>query len=443
MKRIRFATSVASAALFVAFSSLQAQQSGSQASPEKPASKPAAKPADAQGGQAKLGAAKASAIRSAIERLASSDFDTRRSAADELAARGKDALPFLEKAIRASEDAELRWQARRVVRRIESGASKRVRELEAQERKAAPRREGAKLGRVRRGDSSPRRGRARGLDVDDFPGIDPRFAERLRQRINEMLPRGGGMGFRFDPNMQGSTGSSLSVRIDENGVRVEESTTEDGKEKKKVYEAPDMKTLLKEHPELKGRVGTAPRVRIDGLRDIPGIGKLPGFGGMGFGRDFDTRFGRDMQKQIEDMRKQMQQMQNRLRSQLGRRGFDFDIDGRRDSSSSEERDARTPARERPVEAKGPTLGIYIRDEIPAAIRSYLDLEEGVGLWIESVVDGSIADKSGLQAGDIVTKIGSKEIRSAADVRASLLVKGELRVDFIRKGAKKSAAVKGR
>ena len=234
-----------------------------------------------------------------------------------------------------------------------------------------------------------------------------------------------------------------------------------------------MKTLLKKYPQLKGRVGVAPRLRIGrgGIGslpgfDLPGFGPrgldLPGFGRGGAGRD---PFGGDLRKQFEQM--EMRQLRERMRSQFGKDGrrgfdfdfdFDFDVDTDRDASSSsssrsdgaraeQRREARKIEKRREarkiekVAPRGPTLGIYVHDEIPAALRGYLDLPAGQGLWIQSVVDGSLAEKSGLRTGDIVTKIGTRKIASPSDVRAALAAKGELTIHYIRKGALKRAKLR--
>lgn len=376
-----------------------------------------------------------SSIQSAIEKLGSTDFDTRRSAADELAARGKQALPALKKAIENAEDPELRWQARRVVRRIERGDTAPTRRPaglpgDRDENRVIQRGDVDKLERVRRQDEdSSRRGRARspfaprfglrGFDPFDFglPGIDPQFAERLRKQLEDALDgRGMAQGQR--------AGSSLSVRIDEDGVHVEEITRENGKESRKTYDAKDMESLLRQHPELKGRVGVAPRI---------GIGRLPDFGSF-FGRGASPF--EDMDRDFADLRERLR----RLEERFGAPQFRRDANEMKREVPAQRKKPAEKAPTRSDASDGPKLGVYVRDAIPEAVRSYLGLPAGLGLWIDEVVEGGLAEKAGLRKGDIVTEIAGKQIGSAADVSEALRGEGDREIRYLRKGVKKTAKV---
>lgn len=73
----------------------------------------------------------------------------------------------------------------------------------------------------------------------------------------------------------------------------------------------------------------------------------------------------------------------------------------------------------------------------------LGLEEGHGLIIGEVVKGSPAEKAGLLANDIVTAVDGKAVEGPEEFVKSLSAKkpgDEVKIDFIQKGEKKSAAV---
>ena len=76
-----------------------------------------------------------------------------------------------------------------------------------------------------------------------------------------------------------------------------------------------------------------------------------------------------------------------------------------------------------------------------AVREYVGLDDGVGLWVESVQPDSLAAALELQKDDIVVKIGAHAIASPADVQAALatIKQGEaVEVQFVRKGERKTA-----
>ncbi|MCA9000488.1 MAG: PDZ domain-containing protein [Planctomycetes bacterium] len=84
-------------------------------------------------------------------------------------------------------------------------------------------------------------------DLDFFfqhPGFD------IQDLMQRSQPLGG-------PSFQGQTsGESISIQSDPDGVKVEIRTQENGNEDVKVYEAENMDQLLEQYPELKGKVGS-------------------------------------------------------------------------------------------------------------------------------------------------------------------------------------------
>ena len=410
----------------------------------------AAQDSNAQGGKAEATTSSDASIRSAIDKLASPDFDVRRAAGDELVARGKQAVEALEKVVADSKDPELRWQARRVLRRIDRADSGQRRSAEQpggdELRSRGRQQDERQLERVERGQQARPQPRQDWSDFDPgFPGLDPDFAERIRKQIEEALPRG--FGLRFGPGGPGgqgaARGSSLKVEVGPNGVEVEEKANENGKETVKRYSAKDMESLLEKHPELKGRIGVTPRIDID----MPDFGSF--FGGTPFrGFRFDRAPLRGFEQDLGALEQRMRELEERLRQGGMGAWRRPSTDQGRDKSDGDKSDGerRDPGLEstkpQPAAPDGPTLGVMIRESIPASLRDYLDLEDGVGLWVESVVDASLAAKAGVLSGDILVAIDGAPLRSPSDVRNALSKKGsaKLSLEIVRKGASKTLTI---
>ena len=54
-----------------------------------------------------------------------------------------------------------------------------------------------------------------------------------------------------------------------------------------------------------------------------------------------------------------------------------------------------------------------------AVAEFLGLDRGQGLKVDEVIDGSLAQKMGIRAGDIVLKVGSRRVDSVPDVAQGL------------------------
>ena len=121
-----------------------------------------------------------------------------------------------------------------------------------------------------------------------------------------------------------------------------------------------------------------------------------------------------------------------------RRDFDAFVVPRQRAMNPQPAEAGEPAAVPPSDQR---LGVVIRPEIAADLREHLGLEEGVGLMVESVQPGTLAETLGLQRGDIVVRIGSQAIGSAADVQKALGAiepKAAVEVRFLRKGVENTA-----
>lgn len=341
------------------------------------------------------GAKAPASIEVLIENLGSDSYRERVQAERELRARGKAAVPALEKAAAASSDNEVQWRARRLLRQIEHGGSGGAVErapaggdgeqpqVEPQAPRARSRaRAGEPLGGdVRRQFESlfERFERDFGLDI-------PRarfFQDDFFRDLQEQMRAGGGLG-----RSQG-----MSMQVGPDGVRVEvQQQNERGEVETKVYEAPDMQSFQQQYPEVLRQNGLG--MGLDPLR-------LPTLRGFDFGQPEAPS--------------------------LPRVWF-----GQPDAES-----AAPPA----VPPAGRRLGVTVRPEIPAELRSYLELAADEGLMVEGVQQGSLAQALGLQAGDIVTRIGEQRIGAPADVQKALaaIAKGDpVTVQFVRKGAEKTA-----
>lgn len=328
-------------------------------------------------------------------KLGSDRYRERVDAEKALRELGAAAVPALKKAAEAGDDAEAQWRARRLLREIEAGKA---------DGGLAPRGrdEEAPQGRQDRSRREPVRDefeslferfeRDFGIDVPRARFFDDRFFRDLQEQMKAGAARSQGMSMQIGPD------GAVRVEVEERG--------EDGKAEKKVYEAPDMESFQKQHPGVLGRNG---------------IGfQFPG-GGMGLFRGFGGPWTPGAP-----------QPPAAVRPRRGQPQPDVDVfDDFGDAAGA----APVPP------PAGKRLGVSVRDEVPPDVRAYLELEDGVGLMVESVQDGSLAQALGLQRGDIVTRIAGKPIGSPQDVQDALggVAQGaEVEVAFVRKGAAKAA-----
>ena len=81
------------------------------------------------------------------------------------------------------------------------------------------------------------------------------------------------------------------------------------------------------------------------------------------------------------------------------------------------------------------MGVEL-DDINEQMGSYFEVKEGNGALITSVHEDSAAEKAGLQAGDIIVKMGDEDIESAADVHSAMSgtkPEEEMKIQIVRKG----------
>jgi hypothetical protein len=188
---------------------------------------------------------------------------------------------------------------------------------------------------------------------DFFQGLQ----EQMQEQMEEMQ-RGMAMG------LPGS-GQAFSMRMDENGVRVEITEKDQaGKSETKVYEAPDVKSFRAKYPEIADRY----------LRDR-------GSWWFSIGPRANVPFGRTLERAPSR----------------------FDVPQLQDDGAPD---------------NGERLGVMV-EAVPADVAEFLGLEPGRGLRVQSVNDGSLGQTLGMQEGDIVLQVGDRQVHGIADVREGL------------------------
>lgn len=347
-------------------------------------------------------------VEQLIEALGSESYRARLDAERALRELGNEALPGLQKAAENSADAEVQWRARRVLRQIERGGSG---DLETRKRDTEPPvvegtpQEPQKVLRRRGQGQDPMRDQFEslferlnqdfGLDIPRARFFDDRFFRDLQEQLKDGSSHSQGMSMQVGPD------GKVRVEVQEKG--------EDGKSETKVYEAPDMETFQKQYPNVLRQNGLGM-----GLFQFPGGGNEPQW----FGGQPLRSFGWNGRGLVPIPAPGPRQGQGQAQ-------------GQDDIELMDPADAAPPA-----PPAGKRLGVAIQKEIPAGVREYLELEEGVGLQIESVSPDSLAAALGLRKGDIVTHIGKHTIGSPQDVQDALgpIDKGaEVEVQFVRKG----------
>jgi S1-C subfamily serine protease len=75
------------------------------------------------------------------------------------------------------------------------------------------------------------------------------------------------------------------------------------------------------------------------------------------------------------------------------------------------------------------LGVMVMSLTPE-LRNYFGAPKGTGLLVAHVEPGSAAARAGIRAGDVITKVGNKDVRSAADVIDALPRRNQQRAAWI-------------
>lgn len=376
-----------------------AQEATPPVTPGNPTSPPAAN-AEPQA------AATGPQIDAWIRDLGNDSFRTRQQAEIALRKQGQAAVKALQQAVKDSDDHEVQWRARRLLRQIENGDSAGAAGGDLR-KKDDPSQTGPGQPQDRAGLRGPGRFRMPGMMPDDLRSQFEQMFERMEQDLGVDIPRMRFFQDDFFRDLQQQvqampgTRQGMSMQIGPDGkVKVEvERRNEQGEVDREVYEAPDLETLRREHPDLLGPAA-------------PGGGMQWFFGDRRGGNGF---WNMPPLVPVPHGDRLAPRLQQRFRNE-----------------------ATAPAND------GPRLGIYVRPEIPLELRQYLELTDGQGLMVEAVQPDSLAQQLGLREGDIVLRVGEQAIGTADDVQRALAQQpagGEVTVKFLRKGAERSASAR--
>ena len=313
-----------------------------------------------------------------IEQLGDAGFRNRKAAEDKLRELGKDALKELNAAAENHDDPEVRWRARRLADRIERGDEGGLRPRRAPNAQPPDHQPPVRTLVPTWRDQFRTFGQPQDLDSlfdslfeqleRDFQLDIPRrqffnddFFRDLQKQMRDQM--------RGMPGQGPDRSESMTMSSGPDGVRVEiKKKDQDGKIDTKVYEAPDMDSFRAKYPEVAQRL----------------------FGGGGF----QFRIG-PMDLSPMGGWNVTPRMPNQLR------GFDV-----------------WPQPQQDVPAAGERLGVQVT-ELSEEQRDELKLDEGVGLHVQSVVEGTLAEKLGIQEGDVVVEVAGEKVGSPQDVRGAL------------------------
>jgi serine protease Do len=93
-------------------------------------------------------------------------------------------------------------------------------------------------------------------------------------------------------------------------------------------------------------------------------------------------------------------------------------------------------------SRTPVLGINAED-LSGQLGNYFGAPGGEGILVREVNTGSPAEKAGMKAGDVITKIDGERVRTLSDLREKLRAKRDQKsvsVGVIRKGSEVSLNV---
>lgn len=283
----------------------------------------------------------------------------------------------------------------------------RVQELRAElerleKRRAEIRAELRDLGAARRDLGARRWPR---LDHDVFAELQ-RTMESLRENLEHHAVAPPQLRLKLRaPGLDGQAfaaeqGKSVAIRVGPDGrvfVTVTE-TGEDGAVQEQTYEAESMEAFREEHPELAEKFGIG-----DGLR-------LFRFGEDG--QDFELGFGLDFGG--NDALRRLMEPFARGHAPRG----------------------PVPPALAPLLSSGERLGVHVQ-AAPGARGLALGFAEGEGLQVLRVEEGSLAQRLGVRAGDVVVSIDGRRIAGVDDVAGALRdlrPDDEVRVEVEREGA---------
>ena len=335
-----------------------------------------ARPPQAEGSKPATAAAE---IERLIQELGDRAYRVRRAAERALAEMGTAAVPALQKASKDHTDDEVQWRARRLLRKIEGGEPEGLRERRGEEGglrgdRAEPRSLRPELGETFE-ELFRRLERDFDMDIPRRKFFQDEFFQDLEAQMKAMRRGPGG----FDEFGE-SSGQSMQMSVGPDGVSLEiTENNEAGESETKRYQAPDMAAFRAKYPEIAekylGRGSRGLSFRFGPDRDWPQIGE-PDIGWM-------------------------------MPSPRG----------------------RLPLFE---DQRGPMLGVLVT-ELDENELSELGVGAEKGLHVQSVLPGSLAERIGVEADDVVLEIGGEAVGSAQDVTAALQGSGDEVVVRVHRG----------
>ncbi len=350
-------------------------------------------------------------VAALIESLGSDSGFERDEAFDELARRGEEARAALESAV-STKDPRVKDAVDRLLERLETADAEGG--LRLKDRFGRPDAGGTSMPAFPRLRPFPfaggEEGDARDGDADAWHRQWNAEIEEWNRQLDTWMKGmlegrgafGGGLGaapgaqgsFRtFRSDAEGSTGYELKVDADGH-VTAKITRDRDGERTEETVEAESMEQFKAEYPEVAKGLGLDFDV-FGGPGSGFGLRVGPGFGpGSGFGGGF--RMPRSIQPWSDPG--------SALR-QVG----------------------------------GPRLGVSVRAiEEGDPLRAHVALDPGIGLLVEQVVPGSLADELDVRRNDILVEVGGVEVGSPADVRAGLEASDSdgVEVEVIREGTRR-------
>lgn len=316
-------------------------------------------------------------LKSLVRDLGADGYGIRKRASETLADEGEKAAPFLEEGLK-SDDPEVRWRCRQILRELE-GREIRKRAAAVREREE--------------GDEGGDRGPAPPPALRDWSRDMRDWLQDMREWTRE-FPDVGDFDLGDLPG-EGADRGRTQIEIWRDGQRMKYEEGDDGsvkaeveeEGKKKAYDAKSRKEFVEKFPELAERLG------------------LRGGGGAFHLRMEPFRFGFDRMPPPPRPREFM-------------------------------RPYRTePRGEEPREALGVVVG-----PVPGPLAEHLALGEREGLEIREVSPGSLAERLGLQAHDLLLKLNGRTVSDPDDVHAALdaTKKGaEVAAEIIRRGERRT------
>lgn len=298
------------------------------------------------------------------ERLQQKDLESRERDFDKLVAEAKNndaARTELEGWAKDDSNPDLAWTSRLALREIGQRANESRGGLQRLGTPGFPR----GLGADDFGDL-----RSRFDDLQQrFGGLDSMFDD-LQQELDRLgvgawpgMPRAGAV----PPGASGqSQAQSYSLQMTPDGVKVEVSEDVNGKRETKTYTAKSLDELYEAHPELRDQFGA--RVHVFGNRASP------------FGNRRDDFFATPRGLGDPNSMRPARPLQGGLRTDI--------------------------------------LGVMIQKPSDDDVKTR-KLDAGVGLKVESIEPGSLAEKIGVMKGDVLVELNGQSLKSAEDVRDTL------------------------